>query len=89
MPTSVSGISIFVDGSSSTRILRSGPGERGTAAGILVGMQKLPQDELRDALSLIRHDGDIDNETVIRLKKRLAEEFRDQLSVGIPPNRVR
>ena len=53
---------------------------------LLVGMQRLPQDELRDALSLIRQDGEIDNQTAIRLKKKLAEEFRDQLSAGIPTN---
>lgn len=58
----------------------------GDCCRLLVGMQKLPQDELRDALSLIRRDGEIDNQTAIRLKKKLAEEFREQLSVGIPTN---
>ncbi len=32
----------------------------------------------------MRHDVEIDNNTLIRLKKKMAEEFREQLSVGIP-----
>lgn len=53
---------------------------------LLVGMAKLPQDELLDAFSLTRHDGDLDNQTAVRLKNRLAEEFRTQLTIGIPTN---
>jgi hypothetical protein len=53
---------------------------------LLVGMAKLPQDELLDAFSLTRHYGELDNQTAIRLKNRLAEEFRNQLTIGIPTN---
>jgi hypothetical protein len=49
-------------------------------------MAKLLQDELLSALSLTRHDGEIDKQTALRLKKRLAEEFREQLDIGIPTN---
>jgi hypothetical protein len=49
-------------------------------------MQLLPQDELQDALSIIKKDGEIDNQTALRIKKKLAQEFRDQLSAGIPTN---
>lgn len=49
-------------------------------------MAKLPQDELLDAFSLVRHDDELDNQTVIRLKNRLAEEFRAQLTIGMPTN---
>ncbi|MBM4089144.1 MAG: NgoFVII family restriction endonuclease [Planctomycetes bacterium] len=51
---------------------------------LLVGMQRLPQEELHDALSVVHSDGDIDTQTAIRLKKRLAEEFRVQLTFGVP-----
>jgi superfamily II DNA or RNA helicase len=51
---------------------------------LLVGMQKLPQDELREALRILRTEETIDNQTAIRLKKRLADEFRSQLTYGMP-----
>ncbi len=53
---------------------------------LLVGMQRLPADELRAALSIAPHAGEIDNQTALRLKKRLAEEFREQLTLGAPTN---
>ena len=53
---------------------------------LLVGMQRLPREELRTAMSLIKHDGIIDNQTAFRIKKKLAEEFREQLTIGIPTN---
>ena len=49
-------------------------------------MQRLPQDELREALSLAKQQDEIDNQTAVRLKKKLAEEFRDQLAAGAPTN---
>lgn len=57
---------------------------------VLVGMQERPADELRAALEAqLDPDGDaatIDNATANRLKKQLAQEFRDQLTVGVPSN---
>ncbi len=53
---------------------------------LLVGMQRLPQDELRSAISLIHGPESLDNSTALRLKKKLAEEFRNQLMLGIPTN---
>lgn len=51
---------------------------------LLVGMQRLPDEELRHAKRLAKQDGKIDNQTALRLKRRLAEEFREQLTVGVP-----
>lgn len=61
-------------------------GGTGNCCRLLVGMQRPPQEELRAAMSLVNRDGDIDNQTALRLKKKLAEEFHDQLSLGVPTN---
>jgi phosphatidylserine/phosphatidylglycerophosphate/cardiolipin synthase-like enzyme len=62
------------------------PGLDGHCCRLLVGMQKLPEDELRASLSMIAEEGGMDNQTALRLKKRLAEEFRNQLASGVPTN---
>ena len=59
-------------------------GGPGHCCRLLVGMQRLPQEELRAALSLVKGADGIDNQTAIHLKKKLAEEFRQQLMVGAP-----
>lgn len=61
-------------------------GGDGHCCRLLVGMQQLPQDQLRSTLSLLHDDQQIDNATAIALKKRLAEDFREQLMIGIPTN---
>jgi len=59
-------------------------GGTGQQCRLLVGMQRLPQDELREAYSLLPHEDQISNQAVIQLKRRLAEEFRAQLTIGAP-----
>ncbi len=61
-------------------------GMDGRCCRLLVGMQKLPEDELRAALSITEAEEGMDNQTASRLKKRLAEDFRNQLATGIPTN---
>ena len=61
-------------------------GGEGKCCRLLVGMQRLPQEELHEVLSLIRSGDGMDNQTALRLKKKLAEDFREQLSLGIPTN---
>ncbi|MEW6665283.1 MAG: helicase-related protein [Thermodesulfobacteriota bacterium] len=59
-------------------------GGEGHCCRLLVGMQRLPQEELREALRIVKGQEGIDNQTAIRLKKKLAEEFREQLMIGMP-----
>jgi superfamily II DNA or RNA helicase len=50
---------------------------------LLVGMQKSPQELLREHFTRV-NEGNIDNQTALRLKKQLAEDFRQQLTIGVP-----
>ena len=50
---------------------------------LLVGMQKRPADLLRE--SFYRDENDIlDQAEAVKLKKRLAQEFKEQLTIGAP-----
>src|SRR6266496_1141648 len=60
------------------------PGDDGHCVRLLVGMQKLPQEELKKAYSLSQTEEELDNPTKVRLKKQLAEDFREQLTIGAP-----
>ena len=64
--------------------VESWSGEESNRCRLLVGMQRLPSDQLRAGLSPLHDPDGMDNQTALRLKKQLAEEFRDQLTVGVP-----
>jgi hypothetical protein len=61
-------------------------GENGNACRLLVGMHQSPHAELQHALSVALDEEQIDNAKVLELKRRLAEEFREQLATGFPTN---
>ena len=62
------------------------PGGPERCCRVLVGMQRPPQDDLRDSFRLGQSLDGLDNQTALRLKRRLAGEFRDQLMIGAPAN---
>ena len=53
---------------------------------VLIGMQRLPHEELRESLSLIDRPSGVDNQTAHRLRVQLAEQLRQQLTIGAPTN---
>ena len=61
-------------------------GGDGHCCRLLVGMQRLPHEELRIAKNLWANEEQLDNKTVLQLKRKLAEEFREQLTIGAPTN---
>ena len=67
-------------------LIESWPGGPERCCRVLVGMQRPPQDDLRYSFRLGQPLGELDNQTALRLKRRLAGEFRDQLMIGAPAN---
>jgi hypothetical protein len=61
-------------------------GGEGHCCRLLVGMQLAPSEELRHALRIQDQDDSLDNQTALREKRRLAEDFRRQLALGVPTN---
>ena len=57
-------------------------GGDGNACRLLVGMQRLPEDDLKDAKRFVRAPEEMDNRQAIQLRKRLADEFRRQITFG-------
>ena len=53
---------------------------------VLIGMQRLPNAELRDTLTLKDSPPSMDNATAHRLRTQLAEQLRQQLTFGFPTN---
>lgn len=58
---------------------------KGGGCRLLIGMHVTPSEELRRAL---RHQEveNLDNQTAVREKRRVAEDFRQQLTFGVPTN---
>ncbi len=61
-------------------------GGEGHCCRLLVGMQRLPDDDLRAALRLSDTGEALDQKRVIRYKTEVARRFREQLVVGAPNN---
>ena len=59
-------------------------GGEGSCCRVVVGMQKLTQEELRERFSLTSGPSDMDQQAALRLKRAGAQEFRAQLTVGAP-----
>ena len=55
---------------------------------LLIGMSRHPEDSLREGLSIQENPSDsaLDNQKVMRLKKKLGQDFREQLTIGVPSN---
>ncbi|MFB1485765.1 MULTISPECIES: helicase-related protein [unclassified Thiocapsa] len=62
-------------------------GGDGHCCRLLVGMQVAPSEELRRSMRMQHQDDALDNQTALREKRRLAEDFRRQLALGVPTNR--
>ena len=60
------------------------PGGDDACCRLLVGMQPQPHEELRRAMRLAGGDAGIDNQRALRLRRQLADRFREQLTLGAP-----
>jgi len=61
-------------------------GGEGQCCRLLVGMHVSPSDELRRILRAGDDGETLDNQTAIREKHKIAEDFRNQLTFGVPTN---
>jgi superfamily II DNA or RNA helicase len=62
-------------------------GEEDECCRLLIGMHKQPEDEIHNNYTLgTGSNQGIDNQEILRLKKRMANEFRKQLTIGVPTN---
>ncbi|MCG3204280.1 MAG: RNA polymerase-associated protein RapA [Elusimicrobia bacterium] len=61
-------------------------GGEGHCCRLLVGMQRMPIEEINTLLGLVKGDGDVDQAAVLRIKKELVEQFKEQLTIGAPTN---
>ena len=60
------------------------PGGERSCCRVIVGMQKLPQEEIRERYSLTSGPADMDQQAALRLKRSAAQDFRAQLTIGAP-----
>jgi SNF2 family DNA or RNA helicase len=58
--------------------------DQGRQCRLLVGMHRQPHDELRAALNPLRGEATISHQVSARLATKLAEDFREQLTFGVP-----
>ncbi len=58
-------------------------GEGDSKARLLIGMHSLPEEEIKLVYSLVKEEG-LDAAKASQLKRRAAEQFREQLTIGAP-----
>ncbi len=63
--------------------INSWTGGEGHQCRLLIGMQRRPEELVRELFSK-KEPELIDNTTAIKLRKMLAQEFKDQLTIGMP-----
>src|SRR5438132_13830618 len=61
-------------------------GGEGQQCRVLIGMQRTPDEEMSALYSLASSEDGIDQQEAVRLKRKLADEFRRQLTIGAPTN---
>ncbi|BCB97072.1 hypothetical protein JZK55_19940 [Dissulfurispira thermophila] len=67
-------------------LIENWQGGEGNQCRLLIGMQRLPDEQLREIYTTIQQENIISNQTIIRFKRKLAEEFKKQLTIGVPTN---
>lgn len=70
--------------SSLADLVEAYPGADAGCCRVLVGMHRAPEDLMRELQKATRVEQELDRGTKLRLKKRIAQSFKEQIEFGLP-----
>ncbi len=70
--------------SSLADLVEAYPGAEAGCCRVLIGMHRAPEEVMREMQKAARQEQELDKGTKLRLKKRIAQSFKEQIEFGLP-----
>src|ERR1035437_1511231 len=70
--------------SSLADLVEAYPGTETGCCRVLIGMHHAPEEVMRETQKAMRKEQELDKGTKLRLKKRIAQSFKEQIEFGLP-----